>query len=483
MLENVSHLSLKEFVKLNGLDWQHIFSFGRILSRSIRKKENILINSEIFFTKKWYAALLISLFLNEKNSIFIISDDQIQELKNLYLKQLKDFGFNFSLKNNKIIFLNHQICLMTLSDLVENNLSSNELKNNTIIFTKVEDIKKNLQHELRILLYKKDWFLSNNNYLDQTNEIGSTYNFLKKKLFLKSIPSKTYVYLDQEELNLLRRIFSNHSSFSSKFAKINNALNAGWVFWAILDQDNFEWILNIEPINELNCLKDLFMQNHSVFLSRQRDNVFLQRYLKGFDINLNLTINFKGDFAEQNIQIYIPKSQMLPNNPSFSDNVIVKCNSWILLRKGLIVILSNDKNLKIKLATSLASKHGYEVILENIPYSENQILCASFDWWIKHLHLCKIPDQIIIPLLPIPSMSEPKINLTVLHETQNSKDWFRNYLYPETYQKLDQAIAPLRRNSGKLIVFDGRVNNRKWGRELIQLIQPSVLITNMIPFC
>ena len=48
--------------------------------------------------------------------------------------------------------------------------------------------------------------------------------------------------------------------------------------------------------------------------------------------------------------------------------------------------------------------------------------------------------------------------------------------------KLERSISPLRRNSGKLIILDGRANKRNWGRVLLQNIQPSKEINYMLPF-
>ena len=107
-------------------------------------------------------------------------------------------------------------------------------------------------------------------------------------------------------------------------------------------------------------------------------------------------------------------------------------------------------NLKINLATELASKHGKRVLLETIPFSNNEILCASYSWWIKNSNLVKSPEQIIIPLLTNPNMKEPINGINVSHNKKLSKDWFREFLLPEAIEKLERSISPLRRNSGKL---------------------------------
>ena len=173
---------------------------------------------------------------------------------------------------------------------------------------------------------------------------------------------------------------------------------------------------------------------------------------------------------------------MLPNNPLFTGVILDKCKKLIIFSKGLTVILADDNLLKNTIATDLASHYGKRVLLDSLPFLNNQVLCTSYDWWIKYSHLIQIPQQIIIPSLPIPNLSDP-FNLLTFSQNKNlSKDWFRDFLFPEAVVKLERAIAPLRRNSGKVIVLDGRATKRKWGRLLLQNIQPSKQINYLLPF-
>ena len=257
-----------------------------------------------------------------------------------------------------------------------------------------------------------------------------------------------------------------------------------WACWAVLDNDKFEWALKIEPIDPISLIEPLSKLNHFIFLSSLREDYFLQKYLKNTNFKINLTVNFKSDFPEKDILIYVPKRQLLPNHPLFTQSIFDKCNKLFLLSKGITIILFNEINLKNQIATKLASIYGRKILLEKIPNNKtmNFIVCASFDWWINNLHLIKTPDQIIIPLLPMPDMSEPVNQITASFNKKLSKDWFRDFMIPDTFEKLDKSIAPLRINSGKLLVLDGRVNYRKWGRDILEMIQPSKYINQLIPF-
>ena len=186
------------------------------------------------------------------------------------------------------------------------------------------------------------------------------------------------------------------------------------------------------------------------------------------------------------------KKQHLPyarskNFPQSKSNVnyyncLDKSKKLIIFSRGLTLFLSDDVDLKLKFATELASIYGKRVLLETIPSLNNEILCASYTWWINNSFCIKSPEQIIIPLLPIPSIKEPINKLTVSHNRNLSKDWFREFLLPEAIQKLERSISPLRKNAGKLIILDGRANKRKWGRFILQSIQPSKQINYMLPY-
>ena len=481
MLEILSHQYLKRFVKAHQTDWDHIYSFGRIISKCLKANETYLINSEIFSTNNWVSALLISLFLFEENSILVISQEKIKFIKNNQLEDLKNLGFDFIFENDQIIFLNHRVCLITLENLLY-DLKIVSSPNHRIIFSGIENIKEDLKNHFTIALLKKHWINNIDKSLSINQKIISTYNFLKKKFFLRKVLGNRYIFLDPEELNFLSEFFSEFSSYSDQFLRVSNALSEGWACWVTLDDINFEWNFYLEPIDKLCQIKQLLIKNKFVFLSALRKDNFFQNYLKKESIEIDLVINFKSNFNEKKILVYVPPRQILPNNPMFTQIILDKCKKLMIFRKGLTLVLSDDVNLKLKLATELASIYGKQVLLETIPSLNNQILCASYIWWINNSYLVKSPEQIIMPLLPIPNMAEPINEITVSHKKKLSEDWFREFLLPEAIEKLERSISPLRKNAGKLIILDGRANKRKWGKLIVKSIQPSKQINYMLPF-
>ena len=184
MLEILSHQYLKNFLRNQSIKWEHIYSFGRMISKCIENDSTYLINSEIFSTNEWLPPILISLFLKEVDSTFILSKEKIQFINQYQIDSLKNLGFNFILKNDQLIFANHHVRLMKIDDLLKNTNSLN-LKNHRIVYSGVENIKQDLKNHFRISLLKKDWTKNFKEFEFINQEFNKVYDSLKKKFFFK----------------------------------------------------------------------------------------------------------------------------------------------------------------------------------------------------------------------------------------------------------------------------------------------------------
>ena len=141
MLEILSHQYLKNFLRDQSISWEHIYSFGRIISKCIENDSTYLINSEIFSSYDWLPPILISLFLKEEDSTFILSEKKIHFITQCLINSFKNLGFDFTLKNDQIIFANHHVHLITIQNFL-NDPNYRNLRNHRIVYSGIEDIKQ-----------------------------------------------------------------------------------------------------------------------------------------------------------------------------------------------------------------------------------------------------------------------------------------------------------------------------------------------------
>ena len=97
MLEILSHQYLKNYLRDQSISWEHIYSFGRIISKCIENDSTYLINSEIFSSYDWLPPVLISLFLKEEDSTFVLSKEKIQFISQFQIEEFHELLITFYL--------------------------------------------------------------------------------------------------------------------------------------------------------------------------------------------------------------------------------------------------------------------------------------------------------------------------------------------------------------------------------------------------
>jgi len=237
MLEILSHQYLKNFLRNQSINWEHIYSFGRIISKCIENDSTYLINSEIFSSYDWLPPILISLFLKEEDSTLILSKEKIEFIGQFQIDSLRKLGFNFIFKNDLLIFENHHVRLITIQNLLNDSTSCN-LTNHRIVYSGTEDIKQDLKNHFRISLLRKDWTKNLKEFGLINQKFITVYDYLKKKFFMKKLIGNSYINLDEKEIRFLSNFFHENSFFSDKFLSVNKALSQGWACWVKLNDTN-----------------------------------------------------------------------------------------------------------------------------------------------------------------------------------------------------------------------------------------------------
>ncbi len=275
MLEILSHQYLKKFLRDQSINWEHVYSFGRIISKCIENDSTYLINSEIFSSYDWLSPILISLFLKEEDSTFILSREKIQFISQFQIDPLKNLGFKLILKNDQLVFENHHVRLITIQDFL-NDPNSLNLRNHRIVYSGIENIKQDLKDHFRISLHQKDWTKNFKEFELINQKLIKVYDSLKKKFFMRKVLGNCYINLDEKDISFFLEFFNENSFFSDKFLSVNKALSQGWACWVKLNDANLDWNLYLQPIDELSQIKEFLSNNKFVFLSALRKDNFFQ---------------------------------------------------------------------------------------------------------------------------------------------------------------------------------------------------------------
>ena len=109
------------------------------------------------------------------------------------------------------------------------------------------------------------------------------------------------------------------------------------------------------------------------------------------------------------------------------------------------------------------------------------MISGSWAWWLQHLDQLPEPEQIIIGMLPIASLTCPITAARVDRLKHQGTDWFRSLLLPEALRLIPAAVAPLRRSGGRLAVLDGRLRGRSWGDQILQCLEPWQPLNRLLP--
>ena len=84
-------------------------------------------------------------------------------------------------------------------------------------------------------------------------------------------------------------------------------------------------------------------------------------------------------------------------------------------------------------------------------------------------------------MIPLGSLEEPLVSARVASLKRQGRDWFRELLLPETLELFPQALMPVRRNSGRIAILDGRIHARSWGEHVLKAIEPWMPLHRLLP--
>ena len=179
--------------------------------------------------------------------------------------------------------------------------------------------------------------------------------------------------------------------------------------------------------------------------------------------------------------MFAPRRQPLPNTEFFAEHLLEQSRRLILGRRGLTIISLDDDQLLLRLTSELAAEFGKRVVFESTSPDPNGVICCHSSWGLRFHDSLPVPDQLILAILPFPSLGLPLTAARVDAYKHQGKDWFRNLLLPELLDRLPRMILPLRKHQGRIAILDGRIRSRSWGEKILRSLEPWTPLERLLP--
>jgi len=482
MLEVNSHKHLKKYYQ-NNLDlWPHNLTLTRLIARSLSRKDNTFIQLSSDSKNFWWPGLLIPLCLHNNNIVLILSEKQRRQLFEVELPKLKatQLVFDF-VEGLELISSDKKIWVLRYQDFIFAN-ERGLLKNRQLIFPESEFMADELKESMSIKITSKDWENLINSHLSCEASIIKVYERLSRKLFSQSTKPNASIRIDNQEILSLKEILKDDVPSLMPWQRALNAIDNEWVTWAKLDNHSLSWDWHIQPLMPLKTISGLLSQNTLLMLtnSGKIDSFFLNLNSKNFSFNVKMKLG--NALAQEPIPLFVPRRQPLPNTSLFYRHIKKQCQRLILSRMHITVILIDDLKLRLQLTSELAAEFGLRVVHETTKVQTNGVICCSCNWWIVNQYSLPIPDQLIFPVIPLPTLESPWVAARVEMIKHQGRNWFREFLLPETIIIILKSVAIIRGKDVRVAILDGRVYSRSWGKLIFEALEPWVILERLLPY-
>ena len=482
MLEVNAHKHLKKYYQSNLVHWPHNLTLSRLISRSLSRKDNTFIQLSSDSRNFWWPGLLIPLCLHNNNIVLILSGKQHRQLFEVELPKLRSSRLVFDyVEGIELIPSDKKIWILSYQDFIFAN-EKGLLKNCQLIFLESEFMSNELRESMSIKITPKDWEHLINFHSSHEESLVEVHERLSRRLFRQSVSPDAVIRIDNSEIIALKEIVKDDLSLGMPWKRVFNVVNHEWVTWAQLDNQTLSWDWHIQPLIPLQTLASLLSENTLLVLtnSGKSDSFLLDFNSKKFSFTVK--VNLGNTLDQEPIPLFVPKRQPLPNTSLFYRHILSQCQRLILGRIHSTIILVDDLQLRLKLTSELAGEFGLRVVHETTNIETNGIICCSCNWWIMNQHQLPTPDQLIFPMIPLPSLELPWISARVEMLKHQGRNWFREFLLPETLIVFLKSVAIIRGHDVRVAILDGRMHYRSWGKSIFDALEPWVALERLLPY-
>ncbi len=476
MIEVYAHNYMKKLLKKNSLLWPHNLTLSRLVARSLRRRDKSIFQLEGANPNDYWLGVLIPLCLNSCGAVLVVTPSQKQRLFQVEIPRLRNEGFHLAVwdgleppTDEKVWVLNYEEFLNAYNQI---SLSSKQF-----IFTEAELLTRRLREAMSIQVSSSDWDCLSRAYPLASSVLVDLYEGLTQRLFSLAIRSNALVKLDLTNILALRDLLGLLTQPPKPWSQVLNATTGEWASWAQLDYKLLDWTWHLQPLEPLQTLRQLFVDNPFITLSTTSENEFTS-----FHEIINVRVKLGSPIHEEPIRLFLPYRQPLPNTECFAEHLLDQSRRLVLGRQGLTVILLDDDQLLRKLTSELAAEFGKRVIFCSTAPDANGIICCTSKWWLASHDQLPAPEQLIIGLLPISTLESPLTAARVEVFKKKGFDWFRDLLLPDLLRLLPRLVLPVRKNHGRIAILDGRLRARAWGKNVLDVLQPWIPLDRLLPY-
>ncbi|MEX0589175.1 MAG: helicase [Cyanobium sp.] len=476
MLEARAHQQLKALLQREGGEpWPHHLSLSRLVARSLRRSDHTLVRLAPGCEPSWWISLLVPLALSECPLALVVSEAQRQRLLQVELPRLGRAVPSLALpcfegdqphSSARVWLLNHR---QLVAAWQQGTLGDRQL-----VIPEAEQLEVLLRLALEVVLTPQHWDQLRRAQPAAEASLLTLHERLSRVVFSHPRRPNQLVALAPEDEAPLRHLLQLLAPLPSPWPAWLAARGDGWTSWAQLNPQLLQWQLHRQPLEPLGVLTGLLDGRGAVVLGQSPPGVEL-------GLQPNVCVALGDPPLADPLPLYAPVRQALPNSPHYGQHLLEQCRRLVLGQGGLTVVLIDDDGLRLGLTSGLAAEFGSRVVHESTAPDANGVICARWGWWLEQQPRLPVPDQIIVALLPIPSLDDPLTAARVLSLRQQGRDWFRECLLPDGLNRLQLAVAALRRRGGRLAVLDGRLRGRSWGRQVLHALEPWVSLNRLLP--
>jgi ATP-dependent DNA helicase DinG len=354
-----------------------------------------------------------------------------------------------------------------------------------------DDLEIWTRQQLTVSLYPKDWDELMLAFPGQAEIIRNTRVQLTRAVFQHPANPYNCYLIDQPEQDVLTHLYSDLEPLAPttglkawrQFWKSFRA--EGVMAWAEVTRRQGQFSLHCAPVEVASALREVWLRQPVVLIGGALDlNTEAPLYRQRLGLEELTTLKFSPDRHEESIQLYLPDGIPLPNTPQFQTALIQEVYSLLRvsnLVQGLAVLIVDDLPLKAQVGSVLAAEFGSRVQVEKTCLDDNGVLVTGWEFWQQYQAVFPAPHLLVIATLPIPSLEDPRVAGRVAYYKQLRQDWFRLYLLPETLNKLQRAIAPVREQQGVVALLDSRVIHRSYGKQVLAALSPWARVNYLDP--